>query len=330
MDRIAGIPDILMQRTSLAALFLLHAMLLTGCNSWAVRMFTSSLARLDEPIEPAPRMITTPIHPLAALAVGWVGHATTLFQIHDKIFVTDPLFTSTVGIVVKRYIEAGLDPAILPRVDFTLISHTHFDHFSFGSLEQLPKNGFLAIPLGSLRYTPDFGFKAIYELGPWEVAEEDGVRITAVPVQHFSGRYGIDRAWMMDHGYTGYVVEYKDWAVFFGGDTGYHPELFKEIGKRFNIDLAILPIGPGGSWEIGSRIHVHPRGALMIFQDVGADYMAPMHHRTLFYGSGRDPSQSIRTLRALAAEMGLTDRIIDLDIGEQRIIAYDQLPATTP
>jgi L-ascorbate metabolism protein UlaG (beta-lactamase superfamily) len=299
---------------------LLAVLILGGCSSWAARMFTRSITRIGEPIEPAPNMIKTPLLPDAALAVGWVGHATALVQMHDKLIITDPLFTSTVGIVVKRFIDPGLDPSILPKLDFTLISHMHFDHFSFGSLEQLPKNGSLLIPLGGLRYTPDFGFKAVYELEPWEAIEEDGVRITAVPVQHFSGRYGFDGAWMRDLGYTGYVIEYKDQTVFFGGDTGYDPELFKEVGRRFDVDLAIVPIGPGGSWEVGSRIHVHPRGALMIFQDVKARFMVPVHHKTLFYGNEQDPSQSIKTLRALALEMGLSDRIIDLDIGEQRIL----------
>ncbi len=314
----------------LLAGFLIAIMTLGGCSSWAARMFTRSISRIGDSVEPAPKMITTPLLSDAALAVGWVGHATALVQIHDKLVITDPLLTGTVGMVVKRFIGPGLDPAILPKLDLTLISHTHFDHFSFGSLEQLPKNGFLLIPLGALRYTPDFGFKAVHELGPWEAVEDDCVRVTAVPVQHFSGRYGFDGAWMRDHGYTGYVVEYRDQTVFFGGDTGYHPELFKEVGKRFDVDLAIVPIGPGGSWEVGSRIHVHPRGALMIFQDVGARYMVPVHHRTLFYGSEQDPSQSIKTLRALAEEMGLTDRIIDLDIGEQRIVIPLSPPAVTP
>lgn len=317
-------------RRRVFASVLIVPLLVTGCSTWAARMFTSSLARINDPIEPAPRMITTPVLPSTGLAVAWVGHATTLFQINDKVFLTDPLFTSTVGIVVKRYVDPGLDPSALSRVDFTLISHTHFDHFSFGSLQQIPKNGLLVLPLGALRYTPDFGFRGVRELKPWDAAEDDGVRVTAVPVQHFSGRYGFDGAWMRDHGYTGYVVEYRGQTVFFAGDTGYHPELFKEIGRRFKIDLAIVPIGPGGSWEIGSRIHVHPRGALMIFQDVKAEYMVPVHHKTLFYGSDRDPSQSIETLRALAAEMGLSERIIDLEIGEQRVLRPERQETVTP
>jgi L-ascorbate metabolism protein UlaG (beta-lactamase superfamily) len=293
-------------------------------------MFTRSLGRIDAPIDPAPMMITTPVRPEATLAVSWVGHATALVQMHDKLIMTDPLLTNSVGIVLKRFVMPGLDPGTLPKLDAVLISHTHFDHFSFGSLDMLPKNGALMIPLGALRYTPDFGFAAVHELEPWESVEHDGMRITAVPVQHFSGRYGFDGAWMRDHGYTGYVVEYRGQVVFFGGDTGYHPDFFKEVGRRFDVDVAVIPIGPGGSWEVGSRIHVHPRGALMIFEDVGAEYMVPVHHKTLFYGSEQDPSQSIKTLRALAAELNLTDRIIDLEIGEQRVIVRSDPPAITP
>ncbi|MGH2568100.1 MAG: MBL fold metallo-hydrolase, partial [Bacteroidota bacterium] len=149
------------------------------------------------------------------VAVSWIGHATTIVQVRDKLFITDPLLTKTVGMILKRYVVPGIDPATLPKMDFTLVSHTHFDHFSYGSLAMLPKDGTLLIPLGALRYTPDLGFRQIREMKPWDVVEEDGVRVTAVPVQHFSGRYGLDMAWMRDHGYTGYVVEYAGYTFFF-------------------------------------------------------------------------------------------------------------------
>jgi len=298
--------------------------LLGGCSGYIQRMVMGSLERMWTPIEPAPMMISTPVLDNPPLAVSWVGHATVLFQIRDKVFITDPLFTDNIGMVVKRYVGPGLDPSLLPRVDFTLISHIHFDHFSFGSLDMLPKNGTLVVPLGLLRYTPDFGFHGLKELKPWESIEVDGVRVTAVPVQHFSGRYGIDNAWLKEKGYTGYVAEYRGTTVFVGGDTGYHPQLFKEIGRRFRIDVAILPIAPGSLTSLGGRVHVGPPGALAIMQDLGASYMVPMHNRTMFYGSASNPTQAIDRLRSLAAEMGMTDRIIDLDIGEQRVLHLDQ------
>lgn len=291
-----------------------------GCQSYLQRMVSGSLERFGDPVAPPPFMISTPFVHDAELVVGWAGHATVLIQIHDKLFMTDPLFTDHIGMVVKRYVGPGLDPSILPKLDFTLISHLHFDHFSYGSLEQLPKNGTLLVPKGVLPYTPEFGFKLTDDLAPWESLAEDGVRITAVPVQHFNGRYGIDRNWMAQDGYTGYVIEYKGYGIFIGGDTGYHPEYFKEAGQKFKIDVAILPIAPGSFQSLGSRVHVGPRGAIAIYQDLGARYLVPMHHRTMLYRSGQNPNGPIENLRLAAAEEGILDRIVDLDIGEQRIL----------
>lgn len=296
------------------------AVLLNGCSSFINRLIVRSIERVGDPIEPPPQSITNPILDGPEVAVSWVGHATTVVQIRDKVFVTDPLFTNTVGIILKRLVLPGVDPSLLEKVDYTVVSHTHFDHFSFGSLDMLPKNGTLLIPLGALQYTPEFGFRKVREMKPWDVEEEDGVRITAVPVQHFSGRYGIDMAWMRDHGYTGYVIEYGGYTVFFGGDTGYHDGLFKEIGRRFKVDVAILPIYPGSSGGLGSRIHVNPAGALKIFQDVGAKYMVPMHYSTITYGSDAPPKQPLEVLKKTAEEAGIAHKIVALDIGEQKVI----------
>ncbi len=155
---------------------------------------------------------------------------------------------------------------------------------------------------------------------PWDVIERDSVRITAVPVQHFAGRYGIDRGWMGERGYTGYVIEYRGIVVFFAGDTGYNPELFKEIGRRFKIDLAIIPIAPSSGNGFGSHVHTSPLGALEIFKDVGAKFMMPMHFGTMLFGSTANPNRPLEILNADAAQQGISDRIVALEVGEQRIL----------
>lgn len=299
---------------------LLLSLFLTGCSSYIQRIVSQSISKMADPIPAPPHMITTPILPGAQLAVSWVGHATVLIQMHDKLIVTDPFFTNTIGLLARRSMRPGLDPNILPKVDFTIISHIHFDHFNFGSLDMLPKGGGLVIPQGALQYTPDLGFKDVDELKPWESVERDGVRITAVPVQHFTGRYGFDGAWLGTLGYTGYVVEYRGLVVFFAGDTGYNPEMFKEIGRRFKIDVAIVPIAPGGGSGIGGRVHANPAGALTIFKEVGAKFMLPMHHSTLFYGSDANPTEAIDRLRDVATKEGLMDKVLALEMGEQRVV----------
>jgi L-ascorbate metabolism protein UlaG (beta-lactamase superfamily) len=293
------------------------------------RFMAKSVEQIGRPIAPSERP-QQPVLDNPRLAVLWVGHATVLIQMGDKLIMTDPLFTNTVGMVMKRTIAPGLDPSTLTRLDATIISHTHFDHFSYGSLDVLPKSGSLFLPHGALAYTPDLGFREIRELEPWESVEQDGLRITAVPVQHFSGRYGFDILWMSDRGYSGYMLESGGATVFFGGDTGYHPELFKEIGRRFRIDLAILPIGPIEPRDFMERNHVDPAQALRIFADLKATYMLPMHHRTLVQGFDPSPEFALEQLLALAERDSLTGRIIALDIGEQRVLDEAVHPAVSP
>ncbi|MEX2116751.1 MAG: MBL fold metallo-hydrolase, partial [Bacteroidota bacterium] len=312
------------------SIFAIIVFLISGCSSMVARFMAKSIEQVGRPVAPAPKRIEHPVLLDVDLAVLWVGHATVLVQIHDKVFLTDPLFTNTVGMVMKRTIQPGLDPASIPRVDFTLISHTHFDHFSFGSLDLIPKEGKLLLPLGALVYTPALGFEEIREMKPWEVLEQDGVTITAVPVQHFSGRYGFDILWMRDRGYSGYIIEYQGMTVFFGGDTGYHPDLFKDIGRKFEIDLAILPIGPVEPRDFMQQNHVDPAEALQIFRDLRARQLLPMHHRTLIQGFDPSPTFALEQLLSLAERDTLLDRIIPLDIGEQWIFSDRRPRGITP
>jgi N-acyl-phosphatidylethanolamine-hydrolysing phospholipase D len=308
------------RRTLLLPLCLGIGVILAGCNPMASRFAARMLERADDPIEPVKQRVAHPIRPDVGLSVLWVGHATVLIQIHDKVFITDPVFTRTVGMFARRAIEPGLDPASITKLDYTLISHIHMDHLSYGSLPLLPKNGKLLIPFGAAAYTPEFGFTETREMKPWDVVEEDGVRITAIPVKHFSGRYGFDVSWYPDRGYTGYVLQYNGVTVFFGGDTAYDPELFKEIGRRFRIDVALLPISPIEPRSFMRRVHADPSDAVQIFEDLKASVMIPIHYKTFFQGLEPDPLYPQQLLEKIIEEKGYQDRIKMLDIGEQRIL----------
>ena len=260
-----------------------------------------------------------PVLRKVGLSILWVGHATMVIQIQDKVFLTDPVFSKTVGLVAHRSVEAGLEAAAITRVDYTLISHLHFDHFNYGSLEMVPKTGTLLVPPGGAEYTPEFGFSETHEIKSWEVVEKDGVKITAVPVRHFGGRYGFDILWMQDQGYTGYIIEYRGVMIFFGGDTGYGPE-FKEIGKRFSIDVALLPISPVEPREFMSRVHLDPKEAVQAFKDLQAKIMIPMHYATFFQGLEPRPSYAGDLLKEIIDHDQLQDKVLPLRIGEQRIL----------
>ena len=255
----------------------------------------------------------------AHLSVLWIGHATLLVQMDDRWVLTDPLLVATMGQIQRRVAPLGLDVSRLPILDAVLISHVHPDHLSLGSLETIERRiRRLFLPPGGLVYLTDFSFEAD-ELETWRSWEDRGMRITAVPVAHTGGRYGLDDAWMT-RSFTGYVVEYHGMSVFFAGDTAYDPRDFRLTRALFpHLDLALLPIAPIRPRGHMRLVHMDPDEALDALADLGARTMIPIHFDTLV--AGKDGPGEARDLLALRARArGLSDRVEILRIGERRVV----------
>lgn len=295
--------------------FLLLVAALLGCGRvqtvlrGATSVFRSS-ARAPRSDDPALRADVR-------LSVQWVGHATTLLQLEDRMIVTDPAIVPTVGLLSKRIVRPGVTD--FPRLDLAVISHMHFDHLSYASLETLEsKIGLLAIPEGGFPYLPAFAFDA-RESAHWASFEHAGVRLTAVPAAHGGWRYGVDAAWA--RAACGWVLEYRGLTVYFAGDTGYDEALFTAIAKRFPaLDLALLPIAPMEPHELIGRWHMNPEEAVRATGKLHAKRMVPIHFDT-FINSLDVPGDAGPTLTAAARAAGLVEgRVTVLEIGERRVL----------
>ena len=296
-----------------AKVLALALLTLTGCG------FARALAGPFIRSETVANKITHPVRSDARLAVLWVGHATVLLQMEDRIILTDPVFTSSVGQLSKRTVEPGLEPSSVPHLDAVLISHLHFDHLSLESLDILtPKIAHMFLPRSGTSYLPDYPFP-LTELAWGERWTRNDLAITAVPVRHNGWRYALDAPWMTK-GFTGYVIEHAGLRVYFGGDTGYGPQ-FKKTRDRFGpIDLAILPIAPIGPRALMAANHIDPAEALDAFRDLGARRMRAMHFDTI-PNSTDAPGEAPRLLREEMRKRGLTsNEVILLTQGEQRIV----------
>ncbi len=281
-------------------------LLCSGCSVMATILRRNITALTQKP-DPVAHKITQPIRTDARLAVLWVGHATTLVQIDDKVILTDPVFTETVGLLSRRLVEPGIEANHVPPVDAVLVSHMHFDHLSLGSLDLLEdKIARLWVPRGGLVYIPNYDFPTD-ELAPWQSTDVDQMRITAVPVDHVGFRYGADHAWMTTS-FTGWVIQYHGITVYFGGDTAYDQALFKETAARFpQIDLAILPIAPVEPPEFARPTHVDGREAVQAFLDLKAKHMLPIHYDT--FAHGIDPrGYALKVMRNAMKEKGLSEK----------------------
>jgi L-ascorbate metabolism protein UlaG (beta-lactamase superfamily) len=297
------------------AAFLLLA--LSGCGFIARAMRRN----LDAPGEPRllEHKIRDPRLPGARLSVLWIGHATALVQMDDVFVLTDPVFTRSVGELSPRLVEPGLDSDDLPPLAAVVVSHMHFDHLSYDSLSMIEqKTPIVLLPPGAKSSMPRYAFES-RELDRWE-SYDGAVRITAVPVRHVGGRWGIDQAWN-SRAFTGYVFEHHGMSVYFAGDTAFDPPDFAATRARFpDLSLALLPICPTEPRDFMRRTHMDTIEALDAFALLGATRMIPVHFDT-FINSDDAPGDCPRLLRRHMQERSIgDDRVTILSIGEQRVL----------
>ncbi len=295
------------------------ALLSTGCI--ATQFLSRNLAAFGQ-LRTVAHKIENPVRPEARLAVLWVGHATVLIQIDDKILLTDPVWTRTVGQISPRLVEPGVEVRHLPPLDAVLISHMHFDHLSLGSLEMIEdKVRWLGRPEGGLVYLTDFSFPA-HEVPWWQTRVLPGdLKVTAVAVRHNGWRYGLDHAWREGIGYAAWVIEYHGITVYFGGDSALAEDAYRETARRFpTIDLALLPIAPIHPRGFMKRVHTDPWEALTAFEKLGATWMVPIHFDT-FINSLDEPGEPTRVLEQAVKQNRIAEnRVHRLAIGEQKVL----------
>lgn len=248
------------------------------------------------------------------LRVTWLGHSTVLLELDGRRVLTDPVFGERASPVSfagpRRFhpVPAALDE--LPPLDAVLLSHDHFDHLCAPTIAALARTRVpIVTALGVGAHLEALGVDPaqITELDWHEHAEVGGVRFTATPSQHFSGRGLTDRNTTL---WASWVIEAERRKVFFSGDTGLFPEL-ADIGRRHGpFDLVMLEVGAyHPAW---GSIHLGPENALTAFEMLGGGTLLPVHWGT-FNLALHDWDEPAETLLTLATERRA--RIVTPQIG---------------
>lgn len=219
----------------------------------------------------------------------WLGHATCFVQVGGLGILTDPVFSQRCSPVQwagpKRYVPPACSISDLPHVDLVMISHDHYDHLDYDSiceLERVHKPVFACgLELGSTIESFGVDKSRVVELDWWdEVKLLDGkLDLQFLPVQHWSKRqaFGDERRSL----WGGFGVAVKGFRFFFNGDTGYHQELYEEIGRRCApFDLAAIPIGAYEPRVIMQKQHINPEEAFLIHQHLQAKLSVGIHFGT--------------------------------------------------
>jgi N-acyl-phosphatidylethanolamine-hydrolysing phospholipase D len=247
----------------------------------------------------------------------WIGHATVLVKMDGAAFITDPVFSQRCSPMTfagpSRLVPPGVPLDAVPRLDFALLSHDHYDHTDRASIQALGARGVpFLVPRGMAELVRSFGAQA-EELSWWESREVAGVRVHCVPARHFSGRGLTDRDRRL---WAGWVVQGPTRRFYHAGDTAYFPG-FVEIGERLGpMDLVAMPIGAYLPPEIMRPVHVNPEEGLRAALDAGAQRVMAVHYGT-FDLADEPLDEPPRRFRAEAQRLGLgEDRAWLLKVGE--------------
>ena len=133
-----------------------------------------------------------------------------------------------------------------------------------------------------------------------------------MPAQHASGRGLFDQDQSF---WGGFVVKHPSVTLFHAGDTGYCNH-FKEIGDKFTIDIAMLPMGSYEPKWLLERVHMGPKSAVEAHKDLKAKQSFGMHCDT-FRLSSVSYLQAHNELRTiLAGDSKAREQFRVLEVGE--------------
>jgi L-ascorbate metabolism protein UlaG (beta-lactamase superfamily) len=285
---------------------------------WAYRAAPTLWKKYSEDmkrqVRAAPERPDPQAWPDTGLHAAWLGHTTVLLKVDGVTILTDPVFSTRVGLNfgpltlgLKRLVAPALRRLELSHIDVVLLSHAHFDHFDLPSLRSLENRGTTVVTAAR---TADLlrasRYAVVHELGWGERAQAGPVAIRAFEVNHWGARMRNDTY----RGFNGYTLEIGRYRILFGGDTA-ATTAFRALKSSRPYDLAIMPVGAYNPW-----IHYHctPEQAWQMAADAGADFFLPVHHQTFALSSEPYLEPIDRTF---AAAGNSPDRVAVARIGQE-------------
>lgn len=219
--------------------------------------------------------------PADQVGLCWFGHSSLLIKLDDITFLTDPVFGERASTFTfagpKRFpYTERITVEQLPHVDVLLLSHDHYDHLCYETVQELiaaKKVGRTIAALGVGAHLERWGMPTtmVTEVEWWQQVQAGPVKLTFAPTRHFTGRSMTNRFSTL---WGAFVLEGSK-RLYFGADSGYSPT-FKELGERFGgFDLAMLECGAYS--EYWPEIHMFPEQTAQAASDLNTEVLMPIH-----------------------------------------------------
>lgn len=261
------------------------------------------------------------LKPSLNLKVIWFGHSSFILNFDGKIILFDPVFSGSaapVSFMIKRFQPAVLTLEELPKIDYIVISHDHYDHLDKKSIQFFQnKEAKFLTPLGVGSYLRGWGIEEsrITEMDWWQNHKVEDLEFIATPAQHFSGRDGRHDNHTL---WASWVIRNSQHNVYFSGDSGYDIH-FQDIGERFGpFDIAFMETGQYN--ERWKEVHMLPSEAAQAYFDLRAKRFFPVHWGmfVLALHPWYDP---IQTISQLAEDRQIN--LVSPKLGEMIVITDD-------
>lgn len=215
----------------------------------------------------------------------WIGHNTFLIRINNLYWLTDPIFSKRALLPARKTLPALTLEELNSIVKdlHILISHNHYDHLDRASIEGLPADSQVFVPMGLKDEVMAMNKKNVQEMDWWEEKESpQGFKLICLPAQHWSMRLGQGRNKSL---WASWMLVTPGTTLYFGGDSGYFKG-FREIGRKYpGIDYAFMATTAYHPRWFMQYQHMNIPEAVKGFQELKARFFIPTQWGTFHLGS---------------------------------------------
>ena len=184
--------------------------------------------------------------------IHWYGQAAFRLEDGEKQIYIDPF---------------KLPEKDLPKADFILITHSHFDHYSVVEIDKIKKPETIILIPADLKEKFD-GKATVVE--PGKEYKFDKITINTIRAYNIGKKFH-----PKENNWVGYIVHLSDAvSIYHAGDSDATPEM-----EKVKTDIALLPIG--GKYTMTA---IEAAGAVNVFKPKIA---IPMHYGDVV-GSDKD------------------------------------------
>jgi L-ascorbate metabolism protein UlaG (beta-lactamase superfamily) len=195
-------------------------------------------------------------------------------------------FLGHASFIIESTKKIAIDPFNIKqkeKVDYILITHSHYDHFSPSDILLLsdPSCTVIAGPPDCMNERVRGGCREFIEVEPGKVYKRD-ITFTTVPAYNINKPFHPKKkCWV------GYIISLGK-SVYHAGDTDFIPEM-----KGLKPDIFLVPVG--------GIFTMNPKAACEAVKAVKPGRVIPMHYGSIV-GSRKD-AEKLKTLVTVPVEI---------------------------